>query len=89
LLFKTQCPQDEQFDEEQDPQLELPELLAPPEPPELSDPYFPRPKLDIILLGFFDLHFGQTAATFSFMLMVTTSNFFLHLSHLYSYIGIT
>ena len=84
-----QCPQDEQFDEEHDEQLELLPALAPLELPELSDAYFPRPKLDIILLVFFDLHFGHTAFTFSFMLMVTTSNCFSHLSHLYSYIGIT
>jgi hypothetical protein len=67
-----------------DEQLELLEVLAPLELPELSEAYFPRPKLDIILLVFLDLHFGHIAFAFSFMLMVTTSNCFPHLSHLYS-----
>jgi hypothetical protein len=49
--------------------------------PEPSPAYFPRPTLDIILLVFLDLHFGQAAFAFSLMLMVTTSNCFPHLAH--------
>jgi len=68
------------LDDEQDEQPELEGALA-EELPELSDPYFPFPTLDIILLVFLDLHFGQTAFGFSLKLSVTTSNCFLHLSH--------
>jgi hypothetical protein len=69
------------LDEEQDAQPELLGALARVEEPELSDPYFPFPTLDIILLVFLDLHFGQTALGFSLMLSVTTSNCFLHCLH--------
>jgi len=56
-------------------------VLLPAELPELIEPYLPFPTLDIILLVFLDLHFGQTAFGFSLKLRVTTSNCFLHLSH--------
>jgi hypothetical protein len=69
------------LDEEHDEQPELPEELALLELPELSEAYFPRPTLDITLLIFLDLHFGHTAFVFSLMLMVTTSNCFLHFPH--------
>jgi hypothetical protein len=80
----AQWPQDEQFDEEHDEQPELLPASALPELPELKDAYLPRPKADIILLVFLDLHFGHTAATFSLIPIVSISNWFVHLLHLYS-----
>ena len=76
----NQCPQDEQLDEEHD---EQPEPAAPAldEPAELAHEYLLLPTLEISLLAFFDLHFGQTVLGFSLKLNVTTSNCFLHLSH--------
>lgn len=71
------------MDDEHDEQLEpLGKTLL--ETPFPGEEYFPRPTLDIILCVFFDLHFGHTAFGFSLMLMVRTSNCFLHLSHLNS-----
>jgi hypothetical protein len=67
-----------------DEQLEVLDETALLEPPFPDEEYFPRPTLDIILWVFFDLHFGHTAFGFSLMLMVRTSNCFLHLSHLNS-----
>jgi hypothetical protein len=84
LQIRAQWPQDEQFDEEHDEQLELLPTPALPEVPELNDAYLPRPKADIILLVFLDLHLGHTATTFSSMPKVSISNWFLHLLHLYS-----
>jgi len=81
---ENQCPQDEQFDDEQDEQPELAGALVENELPAPRDPYLPLLTLDIILLVFLDLHFGQTALGFSLRLSVTTSNCFLHLSHSYS-----
>jgi hypothetical protein len=69
------------LDEEQDAQPELLGALVLAEPPERSEPYFPFPTLDIILLVFLDLHFGHTALGFSLILRVTTSNCFEHLAH--------
>ncbi len=81
---ENQCPQDEQFDDEQDEQPELDGAPVDTELPEPRDPYLPLLTLEIILLVFLDLHFGQTALGFSLRLSVTTSNCFLHLSHWYS-----
>jgi hypothetical protein len=69
------------LDEEQDEHPELAGALVLVEPPERIPEYFPFPTLDTILLAFLDLHLGQEAFGFSFMLSVTTSNCFLHLSH--------
>jgi hypothetical protein len=46
-----------------------------------NEPYLPFPTFEISLRVFFDLHLGHTALGFSPMLMVKTSNCFLHLSH--------
>jgi hypothetical protein len=74
--------------DEQDEHPEPPDMLEPNEPPVPRDEYFPRPKADGIFAVFLDLHLGQEAVTFSFIPKVTISNSFLHLAHLYSYIGI-
>ena len=82
-----QCPQEEQFEEEQEEHPEPLDILGLNEPPAPRDEYFPRPKDDGFFAIFLDLHLEQAAETFSFILKVTTSNSFPHLAHLYSYIG--
>ncbi len=64
--------------EEQDDEEEAEELA---DEPLLNEPYLPFPTFEIILRVFFDLHLGHTALGFSPMLIVKTSNCFLHLSH--------
>ena len=80
----TQCPQEEQFVDEQDPQPEAEEAPPLDDPPAPRAEYLPFDTLERIFLVFFDLHRGHAALGFSLKLRVTTSKSFLHLSHVNS-----
>jgi hypothetical protein len=72
------------LDDEQEEQPEPPDMPELNEPPAAREPYLPRPKEDINLEVFLDLHLGHDAVTFSVIPKVTISNSFPHLAHLYS-----